>query len=37
VLDIFEIVERAVENSPEEKAASRKPHEKGNDEFYQHD
>jgi hypothetical protein len=37
VLDIFEIVKGAVENSPEQKAASRKSHEKGHDKFYQRD
>jgi hypothetical protein len=37
VLDFFEIVEGSVKNSPEEKTTGRKPHEEGNDEFYQRD
>jgi hypothetical protein len=37
VLDFFDIVEGSVKNSPEEKAASRKPHQEGDDEFYQRD
>jgi hypothetical protein len=37
MLDFFEVVEGAVENSPEEKAAGRKSHEEGDDKFYQGD
>jgi hypothetical protein len=37
MLDIFKILERAVENSPEEKTASCEPHQKGDDEFYERD
>jgi hypothetical protein len=37
MLDLFEILERSVENSPEEKAASRKSHQEGDDELNQRD
>jgi hypothetical protein len=34
VLDFFDVVEGSGENSPKEKAASRKSHQEGYDEFY---